>query len=79
MPQIPVMNQGDDFSGYIHEVGEGVTEFKKGDRVAAYHESFKPGGSYAEYGLSPDHTTFFLPEKTTFEGKATQGRCTSIT
>ncbi|KAL9530844.1 Trans-enoyl reductase [Sphaerulina musiva] len=67
MPQIPVMNQGDDFSGYVHEVGEGVTEFKKGDRVAAYHESFKPGGSYAEYGLSPDHTTFFLPEKTTFE------------
>ena len=62
------MNQGDDIAGTIHEVGEGVTEFKKGDRVAAFHEMMKPGGSYAEYGLAWDHTTFFLPENTRFEG-----------
>lgn len=68
MPDVPKVNQGDDISGYVHEVGEGVTEFKKGDRVAAFHEMLKPGGSYAEFGVSWDHTTFFLPEKTSFEG-----------
>lgn len=32
------MNQGDDIAGTIHEVGEKVTEFKPGDRVAGFHE-----------------------------------------
>ena len=36
-------NQGDDISGVVHEVGENVSEFKKGDRVAAFHEMMKPG------------------------------------
>lgn len=62
------MNQGDDISGIVHEVGDEVTEFRKGDRVAAFHEMMTPGGSYAEYGLSWDHTTFHLPQKTSFEG-----------
>lgn len=65
---IPALNQGDDISGVVYEVGEGVTEFRKGDRIAAFHEMLKPGGSYAEYGLSWDHTTFFLPKHTSFEG-----------
>lgn len=65
----PALNQGDDISGIVHEVGEGVTEFKKGDRVAAFHEMMKPHGSYAEYSVAWDHTTFFLPEKTSFEGE----------
>lgn len=30
-------NQGDDISGTIHELGEGVSEFEKGDRVIAFH------------------------------------------
>lgn len=60
-------NQGDDISGIVHEVGEGVSEFKPGDRVAAFHEMMKPGGSYAEYGLSWAHTTFYLPNNTSFE------------
>ncbi|KAI5363537.1 putative GroES-like superfamily, alcohol dehydrogenase, polyketide synthase, enoylreductase [Septoria linicola] len=67
IPGMPPVNQGDDISGIVYEVGEEVTEFKKGDRVAAFHEMLQPGGSYAEYGLSWDHTTFFLPNKTTFE------------
>ncbi|KXT08681.1 hypothetical protein AC579_8663 [Pseudocercospora musae] len=67
LPDMPPLNQGDDIAGVVHEVGEGVIEFKKGDRVAAFHEMLKPGGSYAEYGLSWDHTTFHLPEKTSFE------------
>ncbi|CAK4024983.1 FAD NAD(P)-binding domain-containing [Lecanosticta acicola] len=70
VPDAAPMNQGDDISGIVHEVGEGVTEFKKGDRVAAFHEMMKPGGSYAEYGLSWDHTTFFLPKNTSFEAGA---------
>ncbi|KAK3676756.1 fusarubin cluster-oxidoreductase [Recurvomyces mirabilis] len=67
MPDAKPVNQGDDISGIVHEVGEGVSGFKPGDRVAAFHEMMKPGGSYAEYALSWAHTTFYLPEKTTFE------------
>lgn len=68
MPDKPPVNQGDDIAGTIHAVGEGVTEFKVGDRVAAFHEMTTPGGSYAEYAIAWAHTTFFLPEKTSFEG-----------
>ncbi|KAF2720928.1 GroES-like protein [Polychaeton citri CBS 116435] len=62
-----VLNQGDDISGVVHEVGEGVTEFKPGDRVAAFHEMQAPGGSYAEYALAWAHTTFLLPPNTSFQ------------
>ena len=68
MPDKEPVNQGDDISGIVHEVGEGVTEFKKGDRVAAFHEMLSPGGSYAEYAISWASTTFALPPQTTFEG-----------
>lgn len=53
----------------MHEVGENVVEFKKGDRVAAFHEMLQPGGSYAEYAVAWKHTTFFLPKNISFEGK----------
>ena len=43
MPDAPPVNQGDDVSGIVHEVGENVSEFKPGDRVAAFHEMMKPG------------------------------------
>lgn len=61
-------NSGDDIAGVVHSVGSNVVEFKPGDRVAAFHEISAPGGSYAEYAVSWDHTTFHLPKKTTFEG-----------
>ncbi|KAK5731709.1 hypothetical protein LTR17_011180 [Elasticomyces elasticus] len=67
MEQANGTNQGDDIAGTIYAVGEGVTEFRKGDRVAAFHEMNTPHGSYAEYAVAWDHTTFFLPEKTSFE------------
>lgn len=65
------MNEGDDPAGYVHEVGEGVTEFKKGDRVSGFHEMLKPGGSYAEYSILWEHTSFHIPEKISFEEAAT--------
>ncbi|EMC99719.1 hypothetical protein BAUCODRAFT_145103 [Baudoinia panamericana UAMH 10762] len=63
----PPINQGDDISGIVHAVGDNVSEFRPGDRVAAFHEMGAPGGSYAEYALSEKHTTFYLPKKTSFQ------------
>ncbi|KAI0203487.1 GroES-like protein [Astrocystis sublimbata] len=63
-------NEGDDIAGIVHEVGENVWEFKPGDRVAAFHEMMSPGGSYAEYAVAWQHTTFHIPKKTTFEEAA---------
>lgn len=65
---MPDVNQGDDIAGFVVEVGEGVSEFKPGDRVAAFHEMTKPGGSYAEYALSWAYTTFPLAPHVSFEG-----------
>ncbi|KAI1169722.1 GroES-like protein [Nemania sp. FL0916] len=64
------LNQGDDIAGIVHAVGPDVYEFKVGDRVAAFHEMNTPGGSYAEYALAWQHTTFHIPETTTFEEAA---------
>ncbi|RYC59860.1 hypothetical protein CHU98_g6336, partial [Xylaria longipes] len=63
-------NEGDDIAGVVHEVGENVYEFKPGDRVGALHELLTPGGSYAEYAVAWQHTTFHIPKKTTFEEAA---------
>ena len=63
------INQGDDIAGIVHAVGEKVTEFKPGDRIAAFHQMMAPGGSYAEYAVSWEHCTFHLPKQTSFEGK----------
>ncbi|KAF2090181.1 GroES-like protein [Saccharata proteae CBS 121410] len=64
-------NEGDDIAGIVHSVGSNVTEFKPGDRVAAFHEMMKPHGSYAEYALSWQHTTFHIPKQVSFEEAAT--------
>ncbi|KAJ3005632.1 hypothetical protein HKX48_000569 [Thoreauomyces humboldtii] len=65
------LNQGDDIAGTVHAVGDKVTEFKEGDRVAAFHEMLAPHGSYAEYAVAWDHTTFHIPAETSFEEAAT--------
>jgi len=67
MSDKPALNQGDDIAGVVEEVGSDVYEFKKGDRVAAFHQMMTPGGSYAEYAIAFDHTTFFLPKQTSFQ------------
>ncbi|KAI0105836.1 GroES-like protein [Daldinia grandis] len=64
------INQGDDIGGIVHEVGSNVTEFKPGDRVAGFHQFLTPHGSFAEYAISPQHTTFHISQKTTFEEAA---------
>ena len=60
-------NSGDDFAGIVEAVGDGVFEFKKGDRVAGFHVITKPGGAFADYAISPSNTTFLIPESTSFE------------
>ncbi|KAK2791671.1 hypothetical protein FQN52_004587 [Onygenales sp. PD_12] len=65
------VNHGDDIAGIVEGVGSGVVEFKRGDRVAAFHELFAPAGGYAEYALAWSHTTFHLPEGISFEEAAT--------
>ena len=61
-------NSGDDIAGIVHSVGSDVWEFKKGDRVASFHEMMTPGGSFAEYAVGRQHTTFHLPKDVSFEG-----------
>ncbi|KKY19419.1 putative alcohol dehydrogenase-like protein [Diplodia seriata] len=63
-------NEGDDIAGIVEKVGANVTEFKPGDRVAAFHEMLQPHGSYAEYAIAWAHTTFHIPKDTTFEEAA---------
>lgn len=65
----PSVNQGDDIAGVVHSVGPKVVEFKPGDRIAAFHHSRQPGGSYAEYAISSSYLTFHIPKETSFEGK----------
>ncbi|KAJ3050980.1 hypothetical protein HK097_008057, partial [Rhizophlyctis rosea] len=48
-----------------------VYEFKPGDRVAAFHVMRAPHGSFAEYALAPDWTTFHIPKSVSFESAAT--------
>ncbi|KAJ5210633.1 chaperonin 10-like protein [Penicillium cf. griseofulvum] len=64
-------NHGDDIAGYVEAVGEGVTGFRPGDRVAAFHQMFTPHGSYAEYSVAAAKAAFHLPLTTTFEEGAT--------
>ena len=58
-------------AGFVHAIGSLVTNFKVGDRVAAYHRSGHPHGSYAEYTIAPAHMTFHIPNTLSFEEAAT--------
>ncbi|PRP86056.1 hypothetical protein PROFUN_05827 [Planoprotostelium fungivorum] len=67
------MVEGNDVAGTIASVGEGVTEYKVGDRVAAFSRMATDSkyGAYAEYTVSPVNTTFPLLERSSFEEAAT--------
>ncbi|BFZ64103.1 hypothetical protein YB2330_005241 [Saitoella coloradoensis] len=63
---------GTDVAGTIEEVGEGVTEFKKGDRVLAYAASLGLGGKpeyagFQKYTLAPSFLVTKLPENVSFD------------
>ncbi|KAM5352742.1 hypothetical protein ACJ41O_005464 [Fusarium nematophilum] len=59
-------NSGDDIAGIVEAVGDGVSEFKPGDRVAALHQIGTPCGSFAEYAIAPASTTFHIPDHISF-------------
>jgi NADPH:quinone reductase len=67
---IPPTNQGDDIAGIVHSMGQGVSKFQPGDRVAAFHEMLAPHGGWAEYAVVWEHTTFHLPEEMSFDGQS---------
>jgi NADPH2:quinone reductase len=71
-PDLPAMNAGNDTAGVVHSIGEGVSEFRVGDRVAAF-QGFV-GGGYAEYTWAWAQTTFRLPPKTCFAGMTGWGQ-----
>lgn len=64
-------NSGDDIAGTVEAVGEDVVGFRKGDRVAAFHEMMTPHGAFAEYAVAPYYTTFHIPDSTSYEEAAT--------
>jgi len=68
-------NPGDDIAGVVEAVGDGVLDFRPGDRVAAFHTMRARGGAFAKYGLAESWTTFHIPENITFEEGATIPLC----
>ncbi|GAA5927258.1 zinc-binding alcohol dehydrogenase family protein [Sporobolomyces koalae] len=64
--------EGNDIAGHVEAVGEGVTKFKKGDKVAAFTKMITDAkyGAYAEYTVSPAITAFHVPANTSFEQAA---------
>ncbi|KAK5730883.1 hypothetical protein LTR15_000821 [Elasticomyces elasticus] len=64
------MNQGDDGAGFVEAVGKNVSGFKKGDRVAGFHQG-SAGGTYGEYALFPQHLTIPIPANMSFEEAST--------
>jgi NADPH:quinone reductase-like Zn-dependent oxidoreductase len=65
------VNEGDDIAGIVHSVGLDVVEFRPGDRVAGFHRMGEPHGSYAEYSIAPEVSTFHLPPNVSFEAGST--------
>jgi NADPH2:quinone reductase len=55
----------------VHSVGDNVTNFKPGDRVASFHEMLTPHGGFAEYAVGLETTTFHIPTTVSFEEAAT--------
>lgn len=76
-PDVEPLNHGDDIAGYVEAVGEGVLGFRKGDRVAAFHELKAEHGSFAEYSVAWARSAFHLPDHTSFEGLWRFAPCSS--
>ncbi|KAK9474642.1 chaperonin 10-like protein [Dipodascopsis tothii] len=64
-------NSGDDIGGVVEAVGKNVLQFRKGDRVGAFHQMGEPHGSFAEYAIAEEYTTFHIPASVSFAEAAT--------
>ncbi len=67
LPEETAMIPGLEASGIVEAVGEGVSDYKKGDRVAA----LMTGGAYAEYCTVPATQCLLLPDKVSLQEGAT--------
>jgi NADPH2:quinone reductase len=65
------LNSGDDISGVVVGIGANVLGFQEGDRVAAFHVMQSPHGSFAEYAIAPQYTTFRVPDAVSYEEAST--------
>ena len=64
-------NSGDDVAGIVEATGSDVKDFHRGDRVAGLHELGTRSGSFAEYAILNEWTTFHIPEHINFEQACT--------
>lgn len=58
---------GLDVAGIVDEVGDNVTEFKKGDRVFYLREISNKNGGFAEYSITKANHLVKLPDNVSFE------------
>ena len=66
------MTLGMDAAGVVEAVGEGVVDFRPGDRVVSLSlMAFGKGGAYAEYLLCPEPRVARLPDNVDFAQGAT--------
>jgi NADPH:quinone reductase len=71
-PEKGPFNYGDDIAGFVEKVGAYTIGFKKGDKVAAFHQMLSPHGSWAEYAIAWEYTTCHLPPEVALEGMSTR-------
>ncbi|MFE4145065.1 zinc-binding dehydrogenase [Peribacillus sp. YIM B13472] len=60
---------GLDVAGIVAELGEGVSKWKKRDRVV-YHGALTKKGGYAEYTVTTANTVSRIPDEVTFQDAA---------
>jgi len=60
---------GVDVAGVVEAVGEGVKNWRAGDKVF-YHTTWRRPGSYAEFNVAPAHTFAAIPRGISFEQAA---------
>lgn len=60
---------GLDVAGTVAETGEGVSSWKKGDRVV-YHGNLTKKGGYAEFTIAQAHAVSRIPDGVSFEDAA---------
>ncbi|KAF5324284.1 hypothetical protein D9619_011084 [Psilocybe cf. subviscida] len=62
---------GTDLAGVVEEVGEGVTEWKHGDKVFIQGQWINDFASFQQYALAIGSTLARIPDNTSFEQAAT--------